>query len=232
MSDNIPAITTYMERGVHLALKKYFCPNEDMHEMRIGRFVADACDGTTVFEIQTGSLSLLRKKIQFYLENTELDVLVVHPLAQNRKILWLDGATGELARPARLSGKHEDMRDALPQLLYVKELLDEPRISFCFPMMEISEAKLLDGYGKDKKTRATSVDRIAGEIYSLNYVRSIGDVKIIAQSFLGEGEMSRDELSRALRLKGRKLWAAQKLLCEIGALTVKQDGKRLIFKKT
>lgn len=232
MSQAIPAITTYMERGVHLALKKYFCPNEDMHEMRIGRYVADACDGSTVFEIQTGNLSLLRKKIQFYLENTELDVLVVHPLAQNRKILWLDGETGELARPARLSGKHEDMRDALPQLLYVKEMLDEPRLSFCFPMMEISEARLLDGYGKDKKRGSTSLDRIAGEIYSLNYVRSTEDVKRIAASFLSDGEMSRDELARALRLKGRKLWAAQKLLCEIGALTVKQDGKRLIFKKT
>ena len=62
-------ITTYMERSLHASLKEHFCPDEAYHEVKIGKFVADACVDGTIFEIQTGNLAPLRKKIQFYLEN-------------------------------------------------------------------------------------------------------------------------------------------------------------------
>ena len=62
-------ITTYMERSLHAYLKTYFCPDESWHELKIGRYVADACDGKTIFEIQTGNFSPLIKKIKFYINN-------------------------------------------------------------------------------------------------------------------------------------------------------------------
>ena len=76
-------ITTYMERSLHRSLKSHFCSDETKHEIKIGRFVADVCDGKTIFEIQTGNFSPLRKKIQFYLENTDFDIVIVRPIAQN-----------------------------------------------------------------------------------------------------------------------------------------------------
>ena len=96
-------ITTYMERSLHASLKEHFCPDRSRHELKIGRYVADACDGKTIFEIQTGNLSPLVKKIKFYLENTDLDVVVVRPIAKNRRIFWLDAASGELNKPSRPS---------------------------------------------------------------------------------------------------------------------------------
>ena len=225
-------ITTYMERGLHRSLKKYFCSDEEKHELKIGRYVADACDGKTIFEIQTGSFSPLRKKIQFYLENTDFDIVIVRPIAQNRKIFWLDENSGEIKKAPRLSSKHENLASGIADIHYINEFLGNPRLSFCFVLMEIDEIRLLDGYGKQKKIRATSVDRIAGEIYSLHYIKSTQDIADALFPLLPDEPFGRENLSKFLKLKGLKLWSAQKLLIETELLSYHKDGNKLIFEKS
>ena len=224
-------ITTYMERSLHRSLKFRFCDDESKHEIKIGRFVADVCDGETIFEIQTGNFSPLRKKIQFYLENTDFDIVIVRPIAKNRKIFWLDEVSGELKKAPRLSSKHENLASGIADIHYLNEFLENPRLSFCFVLMEIDEVRLLDGYGKNKKIRATSVDRLAGEIYSLNYIKGVGDVADAILPLLPDEPFGREELSKSLKLKGLKLWSAQKLLLETNLLSCEKDGNKLIFEK-
>ncbi len=225
-------ITTYMERSLHAALKKHFCPNEDMHEVKIGGFVADACADGTIFEIQTGNLAPLAKKLRFYLENTDLNVVVVRPIAQNRRIFWLDESSGEFSTKApRLSSKHEGLPTGISDIYYLRDIFGHERLTFCFVLMEINEVRLLNGYGKHKKIRASSLDRLAGEIFSMHYISSVSDIADIILPALPDRPFSRDELSSALHLKGLKLWSAQKLLVEVGILDCKKEGKRLIFDK-
>ena len=224
-------ITTYKERSLHASLKEHFCPDRSRHELKIGRYVADACDGQTIFEIQTGNFSPLVKKIKFYLENTDLDVVVVRPIAKNRRIFWLDPVSGELNKSSRPSPRHEGLPHGIADLFYVRELLGEKRLSFCFVFMDVNEVRLLDGYGKDKKKHATSLDRLAGEIYSLTYINSLDDVRDILFPLLPDSPFSRDELAKCLKLGGLKLWSAQKLLVETGLLISERDGKRLVFEK-
>ena len=222
-------ITTYMERSLHASLKARFCPSVDCHEVKIGKFVADACADGVIYEIQTGNFSPLAKKIRFYLENTDFKIVVVRPIAKDRRIFWL-GEGGEIAANARKSSKHENIFHGVADLWYLREFFGEERLSFAFILMEIDEIRLLDGYGKNKKKRATSVDRLAGEIFSEIYVQSPADVRALAKEKLPEGEFFREELSARLGLKGLKLWSAQKLLLELGILSCRKDGKRLIFK--
>ena len=228
-SENL--ITTYMERSLHRSLKNYFCADETKHEIKIGRYVADVCDGKTIFEIQTGNFSPLRKKIQFYLENTNFDVVVVRPIAQNRKIFWIDEASGEMKKAPRLSSKHENLASGIADLHYLNEFLGNPRLSFCFILMEIDEIRLLDGYGKQKKIRATSVDRLAGEIYSLHYINNTTDVANALFPVLPDEPFGREGLSKSLKLKGFKLWSVQKLLIETNILTCEKQGNKLVFRK-
>lgn len=225
-------ITTYMERGLHRSLKTYFCPDESKHEIKIGRFVADACDGKTIFEIQTGSLSPLRKKLEYYLNNTDLDVVVVRPIAKDRRIFWLKSESGELERAPRLSSKHENLASGIAELHYLFDLFGRDRLSFCFVLMEIDEVRLLDGYGKQKKIRATSVDRIAGEIYSLHYINDPRDVENAILPLLPDAPFDRETLAAALKLKALKLWSAQKLLLEMNILKCEKQGNKLIFEKS
>ncbi|MBR2381597.1 MAG: hypothetical protein IKA84_03795 [Clostridia bacterium] len=224
-------ITTYMERSLHASLKKHFCPDEACHEVKIGRFVADACSGGIVYEIQTAKLGNLAKKLKFYLESTDYQIVVVCPLAKNRRIIWLDEASGEMVKVPRLSSKHENLASGIADLHYLKDFLGNERLSFCFVSMEIDEVRLLDGYGKQKKIRATSVDRVAGEIYSFDYINNIEDVKNATLPLLPNGEFDRETLSKSLKLKGMKLWSAQKLLLETGLISARKKGRKLIFEK-
>ena len=228
-TDNL--ITTYMERSLHFDLKKKFCPDETMHEQKIGRFVADACDGRTIYEIQTGNLAPLEKKLKFYLENTNLDVVVVRPIAKKRVIYWLDKELGEFTRAPRTSPRREYITNGISDLFYVKDLLKSGRITFKFLLMEIDEIRLLDGYGVHKKIRATSVDRMAGEIFEEITIRSVDDIKAIILPLLPNEKFTRDDLSRALKLKALALWSAQKLLLELDILDCEKDGRKLIFWK-
>lgn len=223
-------ITTYKERALHHSLKTYFCSDETKHEIKIGKFVADVCNENTIFEIQTGNFSPLRKKIQFYLENTDFEIVIVRPIAQNRRIFWLD-EFGELKKAPRLSSKHENLASGIADIHYLYELLGNSRLSFCFVLMEIDEIRLLDGYGKQKKIRATSVDRVAGEIYSLRYIKDAEDVKNALFPLLPNEPFGREELSKALKLKGLKLWSAQKLLFETDLLSCEKMGNKLVFAK-
>jgi len=220
-----------MERSLHLSLKRHFCPDESCHEVKIGKRVADACDGKTVFEIQTGNFKPLVSKLSYYLENTDYDIVIVRPIAKDRRILWLDKDSGELVGTPRLSSKHEGISSGIADLVYIKELIGDPRVSFCFVLMEIDEVRLLNGYGKNKKIRATSVDRIAGEIFEKIYINSIDDIKNEIFPLLPDAPFSRDELSKALKLKGLKLWGAQKLLIETRILLCEKNGNKLIFTK-
>ncbi len=224
-------ITTYMERDLHASLKAHFCPDSSFHEVKIGRFVADACVDGVIYEIQTGSFSPLAKKLRFYLENTDFRIVIVHPIAKNRRILWLEAESGELAKTPRKSSKHESIANGISNIYYLKEFLGNERISFCFAIMEIDEVRLLDGYGKQNKIRATSVDRIAGEIYSFEYINCLKDVENAVLPLLPDEKFGRDTLSKSLRLKGMKLWSAQKFLIESEILSCEKDGKRLIFDK-
>lgn len=223
------AFTVYNERGLHRALKRRFCPDEDGHEVKIGKYVADALRGNEIIEIQTGSLSPLAKKLEFYLNETEHEVLVVHPVARDRRLIWIDEETGEAKPSSRLSPKHGSVADGIADLLYVGELIGRERLSFCIILMEIDELRALDGYGKAKKIRATSLDRLAGEVYEEIYIRSVDDIAALILPLLPEGEFGREDLARSLGLGGRRLWAMQALLTQTEILSSRRDGRRIFF---
>ena len=224
-------ITTYKERSLHAFLKSYFCPDDKNHEIKIGNFVADACDGTTIYEIQTGNLGTLSKKLSFYLKNTDYNIVVVRPLAQTKRIFWLDDASGELIKPTRPAPQRETIANGISHLFYLREFLGHERLKICFVLMEIDEIRLLDGYGKHKKIRATSVDRAAGEIYSVEYINNLDDLKRAVFPLLPDEPFSRDTLSKSLKLKGLALWSAQKLLVEGGIISCEKQGNKLVFGK-
>ena len=80
-------IGTLGEKQMHAAIKRFICPDEACHEVKIDgsalcissvgdgednkkkkrRFVADVLMGDTIFEIQTGAFSPLREKIEWIL---------------------------------------------------------------------------------------------------------------------------------------------------------------------
>jgi hypothetical protein len=233
-------IGTLAEKQMHAAIKRFVCPDESKHEIKLDaprsdeekrtgrrRFVADILDGNTVYEIQTGSFYSLKPKLRFYLEQTDYIVTVVHPIAGIKYLSWIDTEDGSV-RSRRRSPKKGSVLDALPELYWISDMLDNERLHFCFPILEIDEFRLLDGWSRDKKRGSNRFERIPTELMDLECVAARQ-----VRSLLPEGlpeEFTSRELSRLSGFKGRKLYNALSLLCSVGAVERgEKKGKSFVY---
>ncbi len=144
------------EKRLHGLLKRWVCDDETRHEQKVAadkkrRFVADVltADGA-IYEIQTGDLYPLRQKIEFYMNETDYRVTVVHPLIAEKWISWMDPATGEVTERRR-SPRRDGPLSPLAQLKPFVPWLGSPRFSLCFPVIVFDEYRLRDGWGREKK---------------------------------------------------------------------------------
>ena len=145
------------EKRLHGLLKRWVLDDEACHEQKVTtaagqktRYVADIMTGDRVYEIQTGDLYPLKKKIDFYMQKTDLSVTVVHPLIAEKWISWMDPATGEVTERRR-SPRRDGPLSPLTQLKPFADLLGSPRFSLCFPVIAFDEYRLRDGWGRQQK---------------------------------------------------------------------------------
>lgn len=153
-------IGTLSEKTLHAAIKRYIEPCTEDHEVNIGKFVADVARGDELFEIQTGSFTPLRKKLETMLEFSCFEsVTVVYPMAAVKYLCWVDPQTGEVSKPRRCPKKAKPA-DAFYELIRIKYLLDNPRVKLKLLMLELREIRLPEakygGHGRGSKR----VDRI------------------------------------------------------------------------
>ena len=236
-------IGTYSEKRLHKTLKRFFCEDESCHEVRIrpdgsiggqgvsgkGGYIADICRDGEIIEIQTGSFFSLKNKIRFYLENTGYSVTVVHPIAGVKYLSWIDTEDGSV-KSRRRSPKKGSVTDALPELYWVSDMLDSDRLSFCFPILEIDEFRLLDGWSRDKKRGSNRFERIPTELIDILRVNA-REVRDLMPEELSD-EFTRAQFSRLTGFKGRKLHNAIALLCNIGAAEKgEKRGRSFIYLK-
>ena len=116
-------IGTLGEKTLHLALKYYFAPNPETHEVPVGGFIADALTVDGVTEIQTRGLARLKPKLDAFLPL--YPVTVVHPVAEE-KVLFRVDENGELLSK-RKSPKHESIFTAMREIYTLRSYLQEPR---------------------------------------------------------------------------------------------------------
>jgi hypothetical protein len=91
----------------------------------------------------------MRKKIEFYMTQTDHKITVLHPLIGKKQILWLHPEGGEVT-PAR-SPLHEGVLHGIAQLKPFLPYLCNGRFHLIFPVIEAEEYRLLDGWGKGGK---------------------------------------------------------------------------------
>lgn len=159
-------IGTLSEKTLHAILKDYFEPDAAYQEVKIDGYFADIARKGEIFEIQTRDLYRLAPKIStFIVENS---VTVIYPIALSKKIFWLDPSTGESLSERKSPKKGKEI-DVLPELYGLREFLLHENFRVCLMLLEVNEYRVPDGYGKDRKKRATKLDRyptaLIDEIY-------------------------------------------------------------------
>jgi hypothetical protein len=122
----VPAIGVMREGPLHAALKALLAGPGDRLEVPVGRFVIDLvrADGELV-EVQTGSFGALGKKLDALLD--EHRILVVHPIAAERRIVRVDEHGQVLS--ARRSPKRATATAVFHELVAFPSLLTHPNLT-------------------------------------------------------------------------------------------------------
>ena len=163
------------EKYMHRILKTFLCENADFHEVGQGSFVADVMVEDTIYEIQTGGYYPLKRKLTYYLTETDKRVTIVTPVIRKKRLIWVDPQTG-----AATEGKYTTLRMAwtkiLRELYWLSDILDLSRVNFWFPVLSVDEYRKLDGFGKDKKIKATKIEKIPRELLDIEEVADVNDM--------------------------------------------------------
>ena len=149
---NSPSIGTLGEKSLHAVLKWYYEPDGSRHEIPVGDHIADIVGEDGVIEIQTRGLSRLKPKLQGLLELCR--VTVVHPVIVSRRIICIDGETGEMIS-VRRSPKHGSVYTEMRELYSLRELLTEGNLTLKLPMLTADEYRTFGVKTKRRKKQRT-----------------------------------------------------------------------------
>lgn len=133
-----PHIGTLNERSLHAALKDWYAEEGDRFEVPVDGFVADIVRGDLIIEIQTGSTSSLRRKLDALLRRHPVRLAL--PVTAKRTIVDVDpdGSEG----PGRRSSKRGKWIDVLSDLVSLREHLADPNLSVDVLLIEDEEVRV------------------------------------------------------------------------------------------
>lgn len=215
-------IGTLGEKSLHRILKSYYEPLGALHEQKLGRYVADILNEDGVIEIQTRSLSAMRKKLEAFLEVTH--VTVVHPVVHHKWVSWLDSATGETTKP-RKSPKTGTIYDAFWELGGIPDLLLHPNLTVCLVMLDMEEIRFLDGWGRGGKRGSSRCDRFPKALLSETFLSGQDAYRALLPDSLPE-VFTRRELAAAAHvgMEQRGIGSMLRVFKATGVLA--EDGTR------
>ena len=156
----IKGIGTKHEKTVHAVLKNYFEPFHDSQEQKIGGYIADIVGENGIIEIQTGQFSHLTDKLEVFLPVSH--VTVVYPVYVKKKIVTIDGETGEV-KSRRTSPLKETAYEIFRELFPICRHLTNANLSFAIMLLECDEYRIPPesiGKKKNRRGRLSVLDRI------------------------------------------------------------------------
>lgn len=221
-------IGIYNEKRLHKILKRTLCERESCYEIKIGRYVADICDDGVISEIQCGSLLPLCDKLRYYLDETEYDVCIVHPLVAKRRIIKANKETGEVLS-RRLSPKKESEWDGLASLYPIREFLSSPRVSVRFMFVELEEYRFSERM-RYRREGAYDSEVFPTELVGCLDLNSPEDYTRFLPNELCGREFSVNEYSALTGVRGMDAYSVLNLLSALGITERKKQGRRVSYK--
>ena len=207
------------EHTLHRVLKFYLSIDETSHEIKIGRMYADVVLDNHIYEIQTKSFNLMRKKLEVFLQNH--DVTVVYPMALN-KTIYLTNEFGELVS-VKKSPKHANPLEIFWELYKIKNFLLNKNLHFKILMLDIDEYRIeKEKTWKSRKgfERDNQVPKMINHIYDINSSNDFKDM--LLKYNLKEAFTSKD-FSKSTHLTIKKATTALNVLTHLNV--VERIGK-------
>ena len=208
-------IGTYNEKRLHLILKHLVSTSSEQHEVKLGRYIADVFDGQRIYEIQTGSLSPISKKIGFYLSETEYPITVIKPFIASKRIVRIDRETGEVIRSKKSPKKATD--GALySELFWMADYLKFPRFDVIALFINADEYRYSDEKVRHRKSGKYDSELFPRELIDLRYFNSDTTFEYLLSSC--EDRFFAKDFSAVHGLKGRELYRTLNMLCKLSLI--------------
>lgn len=211
---------TLQEKTVHAVMKLYYEPNEDYHEVPVEGFIADIYREGRIIEIQNGHFENLRPKLAAFLPLYQ--VTVVYPIPRMKWVLWMDETTGELSERHKSPIKGS-IYHAFPELYRIRSFLKNPNLTLIFPLIDMDEYRLLNGWSKNKKRGSSRYDRMPLAIVEEIVIERAEDFMQIIPCELND-VFTVKEFAAAAKIHRDLAGSVVPVLREIGLLT--RIGKR------
>ena len=223
------SIGVLQEKPLHATLKWWLDDNPDHHEITLpcGK-VADIYDGVTVTEVQTGSFTPLRKKLEVLLDT--YPVTVVHPVVRRKYLSWIDPDTGESTEP-RKSPRVGSFADGGKQLIYILPLLGHPNLTVRLVLMDAEEQRIADGWGNGGKRGSHRAVLLPLSVEDTLDLRCPVDYAALIPTALPE-RFTAQQFGKAAKMQGRHLNGTLKVLLDRGVLKREtKEGNAWIYER-
>lgn len=223
------SIGVLKEKTLHATLKWWLDDNPAHHEIPLpcGK-VADIFDGTTVTEVQTGSFSPLRKKLETVLRHHP--VTVVHPLVRRKYLTWIDPATGETTPPHK-SPRVGSFADGGKELIYLLPLLSHPNLTVRLVLVDAEEQRLADGWGNGGKRGSHRAVLLPLSVEDILDLKAPADYAALIPAAL-PAAFTAQQFGKAAKMQGRNLNGTLKVLLDRGVIKREiKEGNAWIYER-
>jgi hypothetical protein len=213
-------IGTLAERSLHAQLKEYYARPGDRVEEKVAGYWVDIRSETEVVEIQTGSFSGMKKKLQALLPDHA--VRVVHPVAVEKWITKLapDGCT---LVSRRKSPKRGSLYDLFDELVSFPHLMNDPHFTVEVILVKEEELRCEDGKGSWRRKGTSIRDHLLLDVASRETFREPGDfLRLLPPAWAGPSTNA--ELAAALKQPRFRIARMTYCLLRMGLLRL--EGKR------
>ena len=222
-------IGTLNEKPLHAALKQWIALPDDSVEVPVDGFTVDVVRERLLIEIQTASLSSIRRKLTKLLDRHP--VRLVYPIARD---LWIvrQSPNGRKVLGRRKSPKHGTIESVFEELVSIPRLLAHPDFSLQVVLIQEEQVRRQNGPRNWRRKGWSSHERRLLQVVDQWIFESPQDMQALIPASLPEVFTTAD-LSEAT---GQPVWLVQKMayclrLMETIAVTGKR-GRWILYKRT
>ena len=220
--------STLNERTLHRAVKDYLEPDRRCQEVAVAGMVADIFREGQLWEVQTGSVTPLGKKLLRLPE--EYPVTIVLPIVREKTICTLS-AEGELLSRRR-SPKKGSWWESYYQLPRLLPLAARPGIRLRLLLVDAEEYRAEIPTGRVGRTPCRRLDRVPtafGEELDLAFP---GELWKLLPPGLPD-PFTREELQKHTRLSARGMSGGLSALMKLGVVCpAGKTGRKTLYKRT
>jgi len=146
------------ERTLHAQIKQWCFQNGDKVEVPVAGYIVDIVRGDLLIEIQTRNLGSMKRKLKKLLQDYK--VRVIHPIAAEKQITYVDPGSGEKLQAAtRKSPKKGTILDVFSELVNITDVLVQPNFELEILLISEEEVRCRDGRGSWRRSGTSIVDR-------------------------------------------------------------------------